>query len=287
MWSVNTVPKVRSASLGFGLCAAAFTIRMASAMALLLLEDDRFPIEAEDLTVHVGDLAQRHVVLDRVHEDGHHVLAAAAGLGELLEAPFYLGHVARGLEPTHALHLLALHAFIETEELYWPLLRHHVLVHTHHHLAPAIVHELVSVRGVRDLLLRIAAVDGADDAAHVVDGLDVGHGPLFHLVSEALEEVRAAHGIDGERSARLLRDDLLGPERDGHHLFEGVGVERLRAPQHGGEGLDGHPRHVVERLLGGGRHPRGLGVGAQTHRLRPARAEAVAHHGGPDATGRP
>src|SRR5215475_7935633 len=58
MWSVNTVPKVRSASLGFGLCAAAFTIRMASVMVLLLLEDDRFPIEAEDLTVHVGDLAQ-------------------------------------------------------------------------------------------------------------------------------------------------------------------------------------------------------------------------------------
>src|SRR5215510_4561445 len=166
MWSVNTVPKVRSASVGFGLCAAAFTIRMASVMVLLLLEDDRFPIEAEDLTVHVGDLAQRHVVLDRVYEDRHHVLTAAADLGELLEAPFHLGHVARGLEPAYALHLLALHAFIKTEEL---------------------------------------------------------QGPLFHLVSEALEEVRAAHGIDGERSARFLRDDLLGPERDGHRLLGGQG----------------------------------------------------------------
>src|SRR5262245_29289578 len=153
MWSVNTVPKVRSASVGFGLCAAAFTIRMASVMVLLLLEDDRFPIEAEDLTVHVGDLAQRHVVLDRVYEDRHHVLTAAADLGELLEAPFHLGHVARGLEPAYALHLLALHAFIKTEELHRPLLRHHVLVHAQHPLAPAIVHELIAVGGVRDLLL--------------------------------------------------------------------------------------------------------------------------------------
>src|SRR5262249_55413876 len=145
MWSVNTVPKVRSASLGFGLCAVAFTIRMASVMVLLLLEDDRFSIEAEDLTVHVGDLAQRHIVLDRVHEHGHHVLAAPADLGELLEAPLHPSHVARGLEAAHALDLLALHLLVEAEKLHRPLLGHHVLVHAHHHLAPAVVHELIAI----------------------------------------------------------------------------------------------------------------------------------------------
>src|SRR5438093_5767624 len=144
MWSVKTVPKVSSESLGFGLCVAAFTTLMASVMVPLLpelsrsllelsrsllelsrsllelsrsllelsrssLKDDRFPVEAEDLPVDVGDLAERDVVLDGIHQHGHHVVTAATRVGQLLESPLHLGHVARSLEPPHALDLLSLH----------------------------------------------------------------------------------------------------------------------------------------------------------------------------------
>ena len=54
-------------------------------------------------------------------------------------------------------------------------------------------------------------------------------------------------------------------------------MQRLRAAEHGGERLQRDPRHVVERLLRGGRHAGGLRVRAQPHRLRLLRAEALPH----------
>src|SRR6266571_489983 len=113
MWSVKTFPKPSSASFGFGLCVDALTTLIASDMVLLLLEDDRFPVETEDLPVHVGHFAQGNVVLDRVHEDGHHVVAVPARLRELLEPPLHLCNIARCLSRPHALDLLALHRLVE------------------------------------------------------------------------------------------------------------------------------------------------------------------------------
>src|SRR5262249_58430610 len=105
IWSVKTVPKPSSPSFGFGLCVDALTTRIASVIALLLLEDDWFPIQAEDLPVHVGHLAQRDVVLDRLHEDRHHVVPVPARLRELLQPSLHLRHVARGLPRLHAFDL--------------------------------------------------------------------------------------------------------------------------------------------------------------------------------------
>src|SRR2546427_4805920 len=42
-------------------------------------EDDRLAIDAEHLTVHVGNLPEAHIVLHRVDEDRHYVPAVAAG----------------------------------------------------------------------------------------------------------------------------------------------------------------------------------------------------------------
>ena len=61
-------------------------------------------------------------------------------------------------------------------------------------------------------------------------------------------------------------------------------MQRLRAAEHGGQRLNGHARDVVERLLRGGRDARGLGMGAQPHRLRLLRAVALLHEARPHAT---
>ena len=64
-------------------------------------------------------------------------------------------------------------------------------------------------------------------------------------------------------------------------------MQRLGAAEDGGQGLQRHARHVVQRLLGGGRHAGRLRVRAQPHGLGLLGAEAVPHRGGPDAPGRP
>src|SRR2546428_5777474 len=151
------------------------------------LEDYGLAVEPEHLTVHVRDLAEAHIVLHRVDEHRHHVSPLAARLGQLLEPPLDLRPVARGLEAPDALELLALDGRVELEIVDGALLRHHVLVDADDDLVPSILHQLIAVRGVRDLPLRIARVDGANDAAHRVDLPDVLVRGLFHLVRQRLE----------------------------------------------------------------------------------------------------
>src|SRR6266567_8908411 len=61
-------------------------------------EDDRLAIDAEHLTVHVGNLTEAHIVLHRVDEDRHHVPAVAAGVGQLLEPALDPGDITGRLE---------------------------------------------------------------------------------------------------------------------------------------------------------------------------------------------
>ncbi len=67
-------------------------------------------------------------------------------------------------------------------------------------------------------------------------------------------------------------------------LVEGVGVEALRAAEHGGHGLDGGADDVVVGVLLGERHARGLTVGAQHRGLGVVRLELV-HELGPQQAG--
>ena len=95
--------------------------------------------------------------------------------------------------------------------------------------------------------------------------------------------------------ARLLGDDLLGPQRqagrvlgrESQRLVEGVGVQALGPPEHPGQRLDGHPDQVHLGLLGRQRDARRLGVEAQLGRAPVGRAVAVTHPAGPDATSGP
>jgi hypothetical protein len=81
----------------------------------------------------------------------------------------------------------------------------------------------------------------------------------------------------------LLGDDLLRAQRDAHgvlgrqreRLVVGVRVQRLGAAEHAGQRLDRRAHDVVERLLGGQRHARGLHVRAHEPRLRVLGAEGL------------
>src|SRR4029450_4230009 len=96
MWSVKIWPKPSSPSLGCFLGVAVLLTRIGSmAIALSPLEDDRLAVQPEDLAVHLGDLAQRDVVLHRVHQYRHHVAALATGLRQLLEPWRHPGGVPR------------------------------------------------------------------------------------------------------------------------------------------------------------------------------------------------
>ncbi len=64
-------------------------------------------------------------------------------------------------------------------------------------------------------------------------------------------------------------------------------MQGLGAAEHGREGLQGHARDVVVGLLGGERHARGLGVGAQHERARVLGTEALAHQLRPQPPRRP
>ncbi len=114
-------------------------------------------------------------------------------------------------------------------------------------------------------------------------------------VGERLDVPRAAQRVRDVGHPHLLQQHLLGPQRDlgglgrrqGQHLVEGVGVQRVGAAEHGGEGLHGRADHVVVGLLGGERDAGGLGVEAQLLGLVGAGAVDVAQPARPDPAGRP
>ena len=64
-------------------------------------------------------------------------------------------------------------------------------------------------------------------------------------------------------------------------------MQRLGAAEHGGQRLDGHARHVVQRLLRRRRHARRLRVRAQPHRLDLLRPVPLLHEARPHPARRP
>src|SRR5439155_25124004 len=143
MWSVKTVPNDSSLSFGFGFFTLARLILIGSLMFCPLVrrrgasscsppgrirarrsggdppadfsENDGLTIEPKGLAIHVGDLAQAHVILHRVDQHGHHVVATAARVGQLLEPALDLPQVAGGLEALDALDLVVLDRGVDLE----------------------------------------------------------------------------------------------------------------------------------------------------------------------------
>src|SRR4051794_28651079 len=72
---------------------------------------------------------------------------------------------------------------------------------------------LGTVGRLLDLALLEAAVDGPDRATHRVDLREIVVRRVLELVGEALHVIAAGEGIRGGRDSRLVRDDLLRPQR--------------------------------------------------------------------------
>ena len=144
-----------------------------------------------------------------------------------------------------------------------------------------------------DLALGKVALDRLHHPALAIDRVEIGARSLLQLVGQRLDEVRASERIDSVRHAGLEGDDLLGAKRQPggllggkrQSLVVGVGVQRLGAAKHPRERLDGGTNDVQERLLGGQRDTRRLGVEAHQHRPRIARPKRVAQLVGPDPAG--
>src|SRR6266849_6550996 len=80
---------------------------------------------------------------------------------------------------------------------------------------------LISKRSVGDLLLEEARLDGRDDAANLVDALEISLGLALHLIRERLHEVAAAERVDRVRDASLVGEQLLGAQRKPSGLVGG------------------------------------------------------------------
>ena len=98
--------------------------------------------------------------------------------------------------------------------------------------------------------------------------------PLFDLVGQSLDEIRTSQRIGGAGHSRLVRQDLLRPQRERcrvlgrqpQRLIVRVRVQALGATEHRGQRLVGHAHDVVQRLLRGQRDASGLGM--EAHHLR-------------------
>src|SRR5262249_26972953 len=87
-------------------------------------------------------------------------------------------------------------------------------IHTDDHALAGLDLLLVAESGLLDLVLHEAAVDRLDRTAELVNALDELRGALLELARERLDEVRAAERIGGVGAAGLVREKLLGPQRD-------------------------------------------------------------------------
>jgi hypothetical protein len=167
------------------------------------------------------------------------------------------------------------------------------IIHADRNLLVGFNGALVLVTGLGNFFLRISALDGFDHAAHLVEFFEVIEGAVFHVEGLLLDEVASAEWIDGLGNARLEGDDLLGAQGDARGFFGGqgecfvvgVGVQRLRSAEDGGQCLQGDARDVVHRLLRGQRDAGGLGVEAHQAGAIVLRAEAVFHQAIPDLAG--
>ena len=95
------------------------------------------------------------------------------------------------------------------------------IVHPHNDLLLGFNGLLIAERGVVNLALLIAVLNGLDGSAQLVDPVDILDRLGLQLVRQGFDKIRAGQGIDGVRGPGLVGDDLLGAKRDPHGVFRG------------------------------------------------------------------
>ena len=163
-------------------------------------------------------------------------------------------------------------------------------VHAHHHLRAAFHCALIIVSRILYLTLHPPAFDSAQHAAEAFNAIEIG----LHLALESQRKtfncVRTGKGIHDPGHTALMRKNLLCAQRNTRRFFRrqcqrliiAVGVQRLRAAQYRGHGLDCRTHNVVFRLLCRQCRAGSLCMKTQHPRLRILRLEFFPHHACPD-----
>ena len=95
------------------------------------------------------------------------------------------------------------------------------LVHTDDHGIAALDALLLLVGAARDLFLEERRGDGLGRSSQFIHALQQLHRLLLELRREMLHEVAPGQGIRRACHSRLVRQDLLGAERDRRRLLRG------------------------------------------------------------------
>ena len=180
----------------------------------------------EDVLHRAADLAHRAAVLERLADRVHEVVGAARGLAQLVEALRDELVVAVGLERRQARRAASRSdSRVDAQDvldLDRVLL---VLVDADDDVLLEAVALLVAPGRLVDLVRD--ELDRVDRAAELVDLRDQLVGARLDLVGQRLDVVGARERVDGVGRAGLVRDDLLGAQRD----LRGALATAARAPR--------------------------------------------------------
>src|SRR5437667_3712857 len=249
---------------------------------------------AEDLAHHVADFTEGRLRAYGVEDERHRVLVRLACLEETLERLLVLLRVPSPAQLPKAFDLSLERRLRHAERLDLRLFVDDEIVDADDDPLFVLDFPLVSIRGVRDFLLEEPFPNRGDHAPEFGNPVEVAVCFRLQLVRQRFEEVGAAERVDRVGHPALVREDLLGPQRNPRgplvrnlvRVVEGVCVEGLSAPEDSRERLDRRPDDVHLRLLRGQAHARRLRVQPQTPRPRVLGTERVAHLARPDATRR-
>src|SRR5262249_49655694 len=161
--------------------------------------DRRLLVFTPDVAERVAHLADRRIRADGVQDEGHQVRRPARRLAQRIERAPDLIAVARLPELAELRELFIGRRFVDVQNLDRRLVLLHEVVDADDDLLAALHRLLKPVCALRDLLLRITALDRLDHAAHPVDLVEVGQRAVLHVLRQLLDEVRAAQRIDDIR----------------------------------------------------------------------------------------
>src|SRR5262245_11086383 len=164
---------------------------------------------AEHRAQAIRDLAERGPGFYRRKDERHEILVAARAVLERRERALVRRLVAPGAESAQPLGALSLDAHVGLEDLGRLGLVFDEAIDAHDHGASGFHVLLVAVGRHVDLVLHVTRLDGGEHAAAPLDLFEIAARLGFQLVGEGFQEMRAAHRVDGQGHAALVRDYLL------------------------------------------------------------------------------
>src|SRR2546428_11495077 len=208
---------------------------------------------AEDLAHHVADFAEGRLRAHGVEDERQRFLVRLACLEKTLERLLMLLRVPSPAQLPKAFDLSLERRLRHAERLDLRLFVDDEIVDADGDPLFVLDFPLVSIRGVRDFLLEEPLPNRGDHAPEFGNPVEVAVCFRLQLVRQRFEEVGAAKRVDRVGHPALMRENLLGPQRNSRgplvrnlvRLVEGVCVEDLSAPEDARASLDSRPAVVI------------------------------------------